>query len=169
MLKAGKDVTLDDGRVVRSCDVVGDTAPPSSSLVLDIPGLEYMDSLESCEKLRAIDSLETIFHFSPDNVVTSPRYKQWLEGMGEKVTHILLNESCRGDGLPEVTAFTHKLRIIKEELFPVLVGAQENSAENMVNMVKEGLNNSVIPGVTGLRVNVRPSNLQKIDFCHVVG
>jgi ribonuclease Z len=27
-LKAGKDVTLDDGRVVRSCDVVGDAAPP---------------------------------------------------------------------------------------------------------------------------------------------
>ena len=49
MLKAGKDVTLDDGRVVRSCDVVGDMAPPSTFLVLDVPDLEYLDSLESSE------------------------------------------------------------------------------------------------------------------------
>jgi hypothetical protein len=36
-LKSGEDVTLEDGRVVRSADVVGDAAPPASYIVLEIP------------------------------------------------------------------------------------------------------------------------------------
>ena len=43
----GKDVTLEDGTVVRSCDVMGDAAPSSTFLVLDVADLEYLDSLES--------------------------------------------------------------------------------------------------------------------------
>ena len=105
MLKAGKDVTLDDGRVVKSSDVVAHAAPPSSFLVLDIPDLEYLDSLESCEKLRTVENLDTVFHFSPHEVVTSPRYRKWLEGVGEKMTHILINESCRGLVFPDVTFY----------------------------------------------------------------
>ena len=129
MPKAGGDVTLDDGRVVKSFDVVAHAAPLSSFLVLDIPDLEYLDSLESCEKLRTVENLDTVFHFSPNEVVTSPRYRKWLEEKGEKLTHILLNESCRGLGLPDVTAYTHKLRMIREEFFPTLVGADDNLGE----------------------------------------
>jgi hypothetical protein len=36
-LKAGEDVTLEDGRVVRSADVVADAAAPSSYIVIEIP------------------------------------------------------------------------------------------------------------------------------------
>ena len=36
-LKSGEDVTLADGRVVRSADVVADMAPPSSYIVMEIP------------------------------------------------------------------------------------------------------------------------------------
>ena len=36
-LKSGEDVTLADGRVVRSADVVADMAPPSSYIVIEIP------------------------------------------------------------------------------------------------------------------------------------
>ena len=172
MLKAGKDVTLDDGRLVRSCDVVGDAAPPSSFLVLDIPDLEYLDSLESSKELMSLTNLETVFHFSPYEVVTSPRYKQWLEGVGESVNHILLNESCKGLGSPDVTTYTHKLRVIRGEFFPELVGAQDNLAntdvEKTVKIDLEEFNTTVMQGVTGLKVNVRPNHLQKIDFSEVV-
>jgi hypothetical protein len=102
LLKAGKDLTLDDSRMVRSCDVVGETAAPSSFLVLDVPDLdlEYCilirycfrkkDSLESCETIRNVDNFKTVFHFSPYDVVTSPRYTKWLEGVGENVMKVLV-------------------------------------------------------------------------------
>jgi len=160
LLKAGKDVTLEDGRIVRSSDVVGDTSPSSSFLVIDIPDMEYLDSLESCDKLQNIDNLQTVFHFSPDEVVDSPRYKKWLEGMGENVNHILLNESCRGLGLPDVTAYTHKLRKIRSEFFPDLLGAEDDISCTQV----EKFSSQVIKGFTGLRLNVRPSNLPTIDL-----
>eukprot|EP00092_Neocalanus_flemingeri_P001499 GFUD01001600.1.p1 GENE.GFUD01001600.1~~GFUD01001600.1.p1 ORF type:complete len:865 (+),score=362.31 GFUD01001600.1:341-2935(+) len=171
-LKAGKDVTLEDGRLIRSCDVVGDMAPPSSFLVLDVPDLEYLDSLESCESLRKVENLETVFHFSPQEVVTSPKYRKWMEEVGEDVTHILLNESCRGLGLPDVTSYTKKLSMIRGEFFPALVGAGDilagSDVEEKIKFDQEEFNTSVMQGVTGLRVNVRPSNLQKIDFSEVV-
>jgi len=160
LLKAGKDVTLDDGRIVKSSDVVGDTSPPSSFLVIDIPDVEYLDSLESCHKLKTIDNLQTVFHFSPNEVVTNPRYSKWLEELGENVNHIVLNESCRGLGLPDVTAYTHKLRRIRSEFFPELVGAEDNLASAEL----EESSSHLIKGVTGLRVNVRPSNLPTLDF-----
>ena len=36
-LKSGHDVTLKDGRIVRSKDVVGNSSPASSYLILDVP------------------------------------------------------------------------------------------------------------------------------------
>ena len=43
---------------------MGYTAPPSSFLVLQVPVLEYLDSLESIEGFNKIDNLETVFHLS---------------------------------------------------------------------------------------------------------
>ena len=43
---------------------MGDTAPPSSFLVLQVPDLEYLASLESSEGFNKIDNLETVFHLS---------------------------------------------------------------------------------------------------------
>jgi len=171
-LKAGQDVTLEDGRFIRSCDVVAGTAPPSSYLVLDVPDLEYLDSMERSERLKNIKNLETVFHFSPYEVVTSPRYKSWLEQVGENVNHVLLNETCRGLGMPDVTSYTQQLRTMRGEFFPDLVGAEDclpdSKVEDRVNFDHGEFNRAVMQGVTGLRFNVRPGNLQKIDFREVV-
>ena len=40
-LKNGKDVTLKDGRVIRSRDVVGNSSPASSYLILDVPEVDF--------------------------------------------------------------------------------------------------------------------------------
>ena len=75
LLKAGKDVTLDNGTVVKSADVVGESSPSSAFLILDIPDMEYCHNLEDNLKLRNVDRLDTVFHFSPLNVFQSPRYQ----------------------------------------------------------------------------------------------
>ena len=59
-------------------------------LVLDVPDMDYLYSLETREKLLTLDNLKTVFHFSPHEVIT--RYKQWLEMLRDNVSHIMLNE-----------------------------------------------------------------------------
>ena len=102
-------------------------------------------------------------------MVSSSRYKQWMRKLGDKVSHIFLNESCRGLGLPAVSEFTHKLGMIRGDLFPALVGAQDSPADMDIQKMEESNNRScLISGVTGLKLNVRPNNLKKIDFTEVV-
>ena len=59
-------------------------------LVLDVPDMDYLYSLETREKLLTLDNLETVFHFSPHEVVTG--LKQWPEMLRDNVSHIMLNE-----------------------------------------------------------------------------
>ena len=75
-------------KVVKDCD---DTFP--RSMILDIPDQEYLDRLHACDRLTTIDKLQTIFHFSSPEVVSSTSYRRWVEKVGGKVTHILLNET----------------------------------------------------------------------------
>ena len=165
-LKAGQDVTLPDGRIIRSEEVVGLSSPASSHLVIDVPELEYLDSLESSERLRNINNLNTVFHFTPLSVFTSPRYTKFVASLGEGVSHVMLNESCDGLGLPDVTSYTHKLRTIREEFFPVHRGAGDVTAptelENIIARPELGQN--VRAAVTGMKVNVRPSTENNLDL-----
>ena len=77
---------------------MGDTAPPSSFLVLQVPDLEYLDSLESSEEFNKIDNLETVFH----------QVQEVAGGVGENETHILLNESCRRLVFPSILRKGHQ-------------------------------------------------------------
>ena len=165
-LKAGKDVTLDDGRVIRSEDVVGQSSPASSYLVIDVPDLEYLDSLESKERLRNIRNLNTVFHFSPLSVFTSPRYSQFLASLGEGVSHVMLNEGCDGLGLPDVTSYTHKLRMIREEFFPAQLGAGDVTSHTELEKIiaRPELGKNVSAAITGMKVNVRPATENVVDL-----
>ena len=165
-LKNGEDVSLPDGRVIRSQDVVGLASPASSYLVIDVPEVEYLDSLESRERLRNINNLNTVFHFTPLSVFTSPRYTKFLAALGEGVNHVMLNESCDGLGLPDVTSYTHKLRMIREEFFPIHQGAVDvTSLAELANIVKRpDLGQKVWAAITGMKVNVRPTTENIIDL-----
>ena len=75
--------------------------------------MEYLDGLEASQKLRNIDKLSTVFHFTPVSVFTDPRYSAFLSSLGPDVSHVMLNESCEGLGLPDVSSYTHKLRLVR--------------------------------------------------------
>ena len=165
-LKKGEDVTLEDGRVIRSLDVVGQSSPASSYLVIDLPEVEYLDSLEGSDRLRNIENLNTVFHFTPLSVFTEPRYREFLASLGEGVSHIMLNESCEGLGLPDVTSYTHKLRTIRGEFFPLHRGAGDVTSHSEVENIiaRPELGRNVRAATTGMKVNVRPTSEENIDF-----
>jgi hypothetical protein len=76
-LKAGEDVTLKDGRIIRSQDVCSPDDPGPVFLVVECPNETYLDNLLKNEKLKAFfasnvneesDIPEVIVHFTPRKV-----------------------------------------------------------------------------------------------------
>jgi ribonuclease Z len=56
LLKKGQDITLDNGRVVRSWDVVGQPDKPCTYVILECPTSEYVDSLLEDTRLQSNSS-----------------------------------------------------------------------------------------------------------------
>ena len=165
-------ITYEDSAVAYICsfspspgklDPVVEAAPPSADLVLEVPNLHYLDSLEEAADLVDIPHLRTVFHLSPSEVVRSPRYRSWMAALGTNVSHVLINEDSCGLGLPDVTAFQHKLRTVRGDLFPELLGAgdpklggKEQAAELAREVPGAG---KVVQATSGLRVMVRPETV----------
>ena len=101
-LKAGRDVTLDSGKVVRPFDVLDDACPPASFIVIECPSEQYLYSLKTSQLLSAdhVDkgNLQAIFHFTPSHVIATSGYKKWMNSFSPDVQHIFLNDSTHGYG-----------------------------------------------------------------------
>jgi len=161
-LKNGQDVTLDNGKIVRSSDVLGDSSPPSTFLILDVPELNYCHNLEKLGALHNIPRLDTVFHFSPLNVFHDERYKRYISSLGNNVRHVFLNETCRGLGLIDVSAHAARLNTIISDLFPHLQGGDdcisEDDLKSRIEKDRVELGDNVLRAVTGMRLHVRPHN-----------
>ena len=163
--------------VVKSTDVVGESSPASSYLILDLPSMDYAHNLKEsklADLAQTTSSLDTVFHFSPPSVFNSPEYRQFCDSLGPAVRHVVLNESCRGLGMADVSAYSHKLRTIRTDLFPRLQGGEEAASlevlEAKMYSDKMELGDNVVRGVTGLKINVRPhpENEDRIKLSEVV-
>jgi ribonuclease Z len=165
-LKAGKDITLPDGTIVRSSDVLGDSSPTSSSIVLEIPHTKYLDSLQAhTPKFKEAENLQHIFHFSPPEVAEDPRYRSWMQEFGSGVQHVFLNEACSGIGLMGVRSHQAKLRLMNKELFPPLLGAEHDPSlgYDVQQCVSSDGGIQTIMGKCGLRLSVRPTTDLDMD------
>jgi len=167
-LKAGKDITLPDGRIVRSIDVMGETSAVSSDIVLEVPELKYMTSLvNNTSEFKNAENLRHIFHLSPPEVVADPRYQKWMKEIGTDVQHILMNRNCTGLGLMGVRSYQAKLRLMNKNIFPELAGTvhEPNVGYDVMQdlvSVNDGL--KTVMGKSGLRLNIRPSTELPIEM-----
>lgn len=125
-LHHGKDVTLPDGRVVKSSDCVSPSLPGSGCAVLACPSIAYVEELVkatefrryqvcSSEETRTIQ-LEAIYHFANPDVLRHPKYVEWVKTFGEDVDHIVLSY----DGCPQKTVYraSAKLQAQLQTVFP---------------------------------------------------
>ena len=81
-LKAGKDVVLEDGTIVKSKDVMEEELPPQSYIVIEIPTLSHLSTLMAEEHLQYSDDLantKAIFHFSPPDIMKNAQYISWMK------------------------------------------------------------------------------------------
>ncbi|XP_015782708.1 ribonuclease Z, mitochondrial [Tetranychus urticae] len=122
-LKAGEDVTLEDGRLVKAQDVIEPTQPGSTFMIVECPTLEYFDSLVNSEKLSSFFEpssrypLEYIFHFSPVNVIKDSKFQDWMMKFPPSVSHIALNEFNPSLCFFGANVISHKLRLFEDKLF----------------------------------------------------
>lgn len=159
-LKEGKDVTLEDGSIVRSEDVVGPEIPGCYFLISDCPSVDYIDSLKSQESLKPFYSgsnnlLKFIFHFAPHEVTQTDEYKAWMKQFPEATTHVMLNESNVGTPNIEPAIMQEKLRMVDTDVFPP-IKVCNNFENNIVH------SDGVLKPLPMLKLNLRSPNKEEI-------
>ncbi|KAJ9587573.1 hypothetical protein L9F63_019004, partial [Diploptera punctata] len=127
-LKAGEDVTLQDGTIVKSCDVRLPDDPGPVFIVVDCPMLSYIDSLvknpmfarhQSSAKSE-VDIAYLVVHFTPSSVMEDPRYQKWMQDFFPSTNHLVINDSNNCMGSIAVHRIQHKLNLLHADIFPLL-------------------------------------------------
>ena len=121
-LKAGQDVVLEDGTVVRSTDVTSPDELGPQFVVLELPSPDFLPSLSELDSSIDMSRLAAVVHFSPPAVMDDPIYRSWRGGLPSGVRHIVLNEAGCGHGSEAVHRLQHQLNAIDDDLFPLLTG-----------------------------------------------
>ncbi|XP_046478204.1 ribonuclease Z, mitochondrial [Neodiprion pinetum] len=127
-LKEGEDVTLEDGRIVKSADVLAPGDSGSVIIVLECPTVDYLESLvenpvfENYQQSTAEeDNIPfCIAHFTPVEVMADPHYKKWMNDFGPGPIHLVLNEQNDCLGSEAVHRMQHKLHLLHPTIFPFL-------------------------------------------------
>uniref|UniRef100_A0A182NBR0 Zinc phosphodiesterase ELAC protein 2 n=1 Tax=Anopheles dirus TaxID=7168 RepID=A0A182NBR0_9DIPT len=128
-LKNGNDITLLDGRVVRSCDVRAPDDPGPVFMFLDIPGKEYLKDFTSKADLfakyqrEAVDESDQaafVVHFTPLEVMRSEEYRQFMDRFSASTRHIALNEVNNFSGYIAAHRIQFHLNQLDEQMFPLL-------------------------------------------------
>lgn len=103
-LKNGHDIKLSDGSVVYAHEVRAPDDPGPVFCVIDIPSVEYLESLQENQCLfekhqaTAIQESEKasiVIHFTPQNVMEMPEYQSFMSKFAPTTQHLILNASNR--------------------------------------------------------------------------
>ncbi|XP_071444662.1 ribonuclease Z, mitochondrial [Hetaerina americana] len=128
-LKAGQDVVLANGTIVKASDVCSPPDPGPVFLVIDCPSIDYINSLLSSEKLCKYshssasedkDNLMAVIHFSPPEVLSNAKYLDWVSTFSPNVTQMSLAEGNTCSGSIAVHRLQHKLNLLHPQIFPIL-------------------------------------------------
>ncbi|ETO77223.1 hypothetical protein F442_07547 [Phytophthora nicotianae P10297] len=102
-LHQGKDVTLPDGKVVKSSDCVLPSAPAAACVVVSCPTIAHVDALVSSEGFNRYKEtegkdqvqVEVVFHLGSLDVLRHPKYAEWTRSFGAQARHVLLgHDAC---------------------------------------------------------------------------
>ncbi|EDS28618.1 ribonuclease Z, mitochondrial [Culex quinquefasciatus] len=128
-LKNGNDVTLPDGKVVKSSDVRGPNDPGPVFIFIDIPSEAYLSDLEAKNEAfvpyqsTATDESDQamyVVHFTPLDVMRTERYRTFLNKFSASTRHIALNEINKFSGYIASHRIQYHLNQLDKDIFPVL-------------------------------------------------
>ncbi|KFB53726.1 AGAP009743-PA-like protein [Anopheles sinensis] len=128
-LKNGNDITLPDGRIVKSSDVRAPDDPGPVFIFLDIPSREYFKDFQAKAELfapyqqgatEASDQATFVMHFSPLEVMRCDEYRQFNDSFSASTRHIALNEVNSFSGYIAAHRIQYHLNQLDDKMFPLL-------------------------------------------------
>lgn len=130
VLKSGCDVTLSDGTIVKSSDVCGPKSLGPRFIVVECPTTQDIDlianniSLNEFKNLRQSrneSQINMVVHFSPEDVTSHPKYREWINGFPDECKHLLLiNNKPKRANFIDSYRLQYLLRKLDDVIFPPL-------------------------------------------------
>ena len=127
-LKSGNDVTLKDGRIVKSTDVLLPEEKGPVFIIVDCASEEAIDDFVKLDIFKEYQQNATfeeneayaVVHFSPKEVVEHPKYQEWINLFSSSTYHLMLNEMNVCPGYLSAHEVQHRLNLINSKMFPLI-------------------------------------------------
>uniref|UniRef100_A0A8C7GW68 Zinc phosphodiesterase ELAC protein 2 n=1 Tax=Oncorhynchus kisutch TaxID=8019 RepID=A0A8C7GW68_ONCKI len=121
-LKDGKSVTY-EGREIHPEEVCTLTDPGPAFIVVECPSEEFVQPIcidQQYQRGGTEDPAALVVHMSPESVLKTDEYKQWMERFPSTTEHLILNEQvCTVHNVRSHKIQT-QLNLIHPEIFPEL-------------------------------------------------
>ncbi|XP_039980072.1 zinc phosphodiesterase ELAC protein 2 isoform X2 [Xiphias gladius] len=124
-LKAGKSITF-DGKEIRPEQVCTPTDPGPVFIIVECPSEEFVKAVCTNRQLRRYqtggteDPAVLVVHMTPESVLKTDQYKEWMERFPSTTEHLILNEQVCTDHNIRSHKIQAQLNMIHPEIFPEL-------------------------------------------------
>ncbi|XP_054463315.1 zinc phosphodiesterase ELAC protein 2 [Anoplopoma fimbria] len=124
-LKSGKSVTY-EGKEIRPEQVCTPTDPGPVFIIVECPSEEFVEALCTNQQLRRYqtgeeeDSAALVVHMTPESVLSTDQYKQWMERFPSTTEHLILNEQVSTFHNVRSHKIQAQLNVIHPDIFPEL-------------------------------------------------
>lgn len=138
-LKAGKSIMY-EGKEIRPEQVCTPTDPGPVFLVIECPSEEFADVVCRNQQLRRYqtggteDTAVLVVHMTPESVLNTTQYKEWMERFPSSTEHLILNEqACTVHNIRSHKIQT-QLHMIHPEIFPQLKASRTKEPQAALNI-----------------------------------
>lgn len=123
LLAKGESITLDNGAIINSSDVLGPPKAGAVIVILDCPSVDYIHSLDTFET----GSVTILIHLCGPEVLQDERYLKWIASIGRSCQHLFISPGLHEQEIPFAASalFHQRLNALDSELFHI--PAQNNA------------------------------------------
>ncbi|XP_035471673.2 zinc phosphodiesterase ELAC protein 2 isoform X1 [Scophthalmus maximus] len=124
-LKAGNSITF-EGKEIRPEQVCTPTDPGPLFIVVECPSEEFVEAVCTNQRLRRHQTGGTengaalVVHMTPESVLETDQYKEWMERFPSTTEHLILNEHVCTHHNIRSHKIQAQLNMIHPEIFPEL-------------------------------------------------
>uniref|UniRef100_A0A4W6FIU4 Zinc phosphodiesterase ELAC protein 2 n=1 Tax=Lates calcarifer TaxID=8187 RepID=A0A4W6FIU4_LATCA len=124
-LKAGESITF-EGREIRPEQVCTPTDPGPVFIIIECPSEEFVQPVCTNQHLRRYqtggteDPAVLVVHMTPESVLNTDQYKQWMERFPSTTEHLILNQQVFTVHNVRSHKIQTQLNMIHPEIFPQL-------------------------------------------------
>ncbi|XP_041078026.1 zinc phosphodiesterase ELAC protein 2 isoform X1 [Polyodon spathula] len=153
-LKNGKTVTF-EGKEILPGEVCTPADPGPAFIVVECPSEDFIKPVCNNEHLKryhaggAEDPASLVVHMTPESILQTDRYKEWMERFGPTTEHLILNEQAHTIHNVRSHKIQTQLNLIHPEIFPALRNSETKEKQAALH----------VPSVRGeclLKYQLRP-------------